>query len=295
MILSAFHKVPVGIRYVLMSAAGFALMATLVKLVSEQGIPVFEIVAARCLVSFVISYADVKRKGIAVFGHNKKLLFARGFIGTLALMCVYYALATLPLAEATLLQYIHPVFTALLALVFLGERVNNYTIACIFLSLSGLLFIAGADLLSVHHQGLPTLSVALALLGAMGSAIAYVIVRRLSKTEDSSVIILYFPMIAFPLSVLLLGGDFVMPSFDVLILLIFVGVFTQAGQFGLTKAMQTLSAGIASAYSYIQLVFTVLLGWLVFSEVPVMTTWAGGVLIICGALINVYGDLKKKY
>ncbi len=294
MTLSLFNNVPIGVRYILMSAAGFALMATLVKLVSTYGIPVFEIVAARCLVSVVMSYVAVKRKGISIFGNNRKLLFARGAIGTLALMCVYYALTTLPLAEATLLQYIYPVFTALLALLFLGEKIRKYTVVCIVLSLAGLVFIAGADLFSVAHVSLPLLSVALALMGALGSSIAYVIVRQLSKTEDSSVIIFYFPMVAFPLSVILLGDDFVMPSFNLAILLIFIGVFTQVGQLGLTMAMQTLAAGVASAYSYIQLVFTVALGWLVFSEVPVMTTWIGGLLIVCGALVNVYGEMKKR-
>ncbi|MCB5160497.1 DMT family transporter [Marinomonas algarum] len=294
MIVSIFHKVPIGIRYVLMSAAGFALMATLVKWVSTYGIPVFEIVAARCLVSVVMSYVAVKRKGISILGNNRKLLFARGAIGTLALMCVYYALTTLPLAEATLLQYVHPVFTALLALFFLGEKITKYMVICIALSLSGLLFIAGADVFSIAHASLPLLSVVLALMGALGSAIAYVIVRRLSKTEDSSVIIFYFPMIAFPLSVLLLGDNFVMPTFDVFILLIFIGVFTQIGQLGMTMGMKTLAAGVASAYSYIQLVFTVALGWLVFSEIPVITTWIGGALIVCGALVNVYGEMNRK-
>jgi len=56
------------------------------------------------------------------------------------------------------------------------------------------------------------LSIVIALLGAFGSAVAYVIVKRLSASEDSSVIIFYFPLIALPLSVLLLGDDFVVPD-----------------------------------------------------------------------------------
>lgn len=294
MIFSTFGKVPVGIRYVLLSAIGFALMSSLVKLVSTYGIPVLEIVAARALVSVVISYFDVRRKGISLFGYNRKLLLARGVIGTFALICVYYSVTTLPLAEATLLQYTHPVFTALLALLVLGEKISKYTVICIVLSLFGLLLITGSGLFLADHSGLPLFSVLLGLMGACGSSIAYVIVRRLSNTEDSSVIVFYFPMIALPLSIFLLGEDFVMPSFNVLILLLFVGIFTQAGQVGLTKAMQTLAAGVASAYSYIQLVFTVLLGWLLFSEIPVLTTWIGGLLIISGALVNVYGGIKKR-
>ena len=135
---------PVGVRFMVLSALGFAFMSACVKYVSTYGLPVFEIVAARALVSLIISYGDVKRKRISVWGNNKKLLFARGAVGTMALMCVYYSITTLPLAEATFLQYTHPVFTALLAFIFF-ER------ACAILY-DRLYFAVPAR--SIHH-GLP--------------------------------------------------------------------------------------------------------------------------------------------
>ncbi|EAS43194.1 hypothetical protein P3TCK_09758 [Photobacterium profundum 3TCK] len=277
-----------------MSAFAFALMSSCVKLVSTYGIPVFEIVAARAVVSLIISYADIKRKRISVWGNNKKLLIARGVAGSLALICVYFAVATLPLAEATILQYLHPVFTALLALVFLRERIQLSTIICIVFCIVGLLVMVSPGLTFDSTAALPWLSVTAALLGALGSAIAYVIVKRLSSTEDSSVIIFYFPLIALPLSVLFLGNDFVMPDTEALLLLLFVGISTQVGQIGLTKAMQTEVASKATAYSYVQVVFSIILGWLFFSELPSIWTWAGGTLIIIGAFINVFGSLKFK-
>ncbi|TXR52084.1 DMT family transporter [Reinekea thalattae] len=295
MIRSLFNSIPLGVRYVLFSAVGFSLMSSLVKLVSVHGIPVMEIIAARCLVSVVISYVDVKRKGISIWGNNKKWLVARGLIGTVSLMCVYYALSTLPLAEATILQYTHPIFTSLLALLFLGEHIRSATAICIALCIIGLSFMVAPDLLSQDHSYLPLKSVFIALLGASGSSIAYVIVRKISNSEDSSVIIFYFPIIALPVSVMLLviSGDFVLPNFQVLIQLLLIGVMTQIGQIGLTKAMQTLDAGVASAYSYIQVVFSVALGWLLFKEIPILTTWIGGSLIMAGALINLLGGRKK--
>jgi len=288
------NHVPVGVRYMLMSAFAFALMSSCVKLVSTYGIPVFEIVAARAVVSLIISYADIKRKRISVWGNNKKLLIARGVAGSLALICVYFAVATLPLAEATILQYLHPVFTALLALVFLRERIQLSTIICIVFCIVGLLVMVSPGLTFDSTAALPLLSVTAALLGALGSAIAYVIVKRLSSSEDSSVIIFYFPLIALPLSVLFLGNDFVMPDTEALLLLLFVGISTQVGQIGLTKAMQTEVASKATAYSYVQVVFSIILGWLFFSEIPSIWTWAGGTLIIIGAFINVFGSLKFK-
>ncbi|WP_370298104.1 EamA family transporter, partial [Pontibacterium sp.] len=112
-------------------------------------------------------------------------------------------------------------------------------------------------------------------------------VRQLSSSEDSSVIIFYFPLIALPVSVLLLGDDFVMPNLEALVLLSLVGIFTQVGQVGLTKAMQYEKAGKAMAYSYVQVIFSRVLGWAFFSEIPTLWTLVGGGLIIAGALINV--------
>jgi drug/metabolite transporter (DMT)-like permease len=140
-----------------------------------------------------------------------------------------------------------------------------------------------------QSQELPMLSIIMALLGALGSSIAYVVVRKLSQTEDSSVIIFYFPMVALPTSIFLMWDEFVMPSLYITLMLILVGIFTQIGQYGLTKAMQTQAAGKASAYSYVQIVFSTLIGVWIFNEIPSIWTYLGGGLIVTGALINVFG------
>ncbi len=294
MSLAWFSSIPVGIRYIVMSALGFSLMTAFVKLVSVYNMPLMEIVAARSLVSFVISFFDVKRKRISIWGHHKPLLLARGTMGSIALICVYYSVSTLPLAEATILQYLHPVFTALLALIFLKERIQSSTVVCIALCLLGLVIMVSPGLFDTTHGQLPLLSVGAAMTGAFCSAVAYVIVKRLSSSEDSSVIIFYFPLLALPLSLILLGDDFVMPSFDAFVMLMFIGVFTQIGQIGLTKAMRSEVANKVAAFSYIQVVFSILFGLVLFGELPAIWTWIGGSLIVAGALINILGSLKPK-
>ncbi|MCJ8294707.1 MAG: DMT family transporter [Colwellia sp.] len=281
------NSVPMSVWYMLISALGFALMAACVKEVSGLGIPVLEIVAARAIVSGIISYADIKRKKISIWGHNKTLLIARGAVGTFALMFVYYAVTTLPLAEATVLQYLHPVFTAVLALFFLKEVIQRSTIACIVISLIGLFIIIQPNLQLDSGVHYPWLSIGAGVLGALGSAVAYIIIKKLTKTDDSSVIIFYFPLIALPISIILLGDDFVMPSLAATGLLILIGIFTQVGQVGLTKALNSADASKATAYSYVQVLFSVFIGWAYFSEVPVFTTIIGGSLIMVGALVNV--------
>lgn len=277
-----------SVWYMLISALGFSLMAACVKEVSSLGIPVLEIVAARAVISGLMSYADIKRKKISVWGHNKTLLIARGAVGSFALMFVYYAVTTLPLAEATLLQYLHPVFTAVLAIFFLKETIQRSTIACIVISLLGLGIIIQPNLQVDSNVQYSWLSISAGVLGALGSAIAYIIIKKLTKTDDSSVIIFYFPMIAFPVSMLMLGNDFVVPSLAASILLVLVGLFTQVGQVGLTKALHCADANKATAYAYVQVLFSVIIGWAYFSEVPVLTTIIGGGFIMVAALINVF-------
>jgi drug/metabolite transporter (DMT)-like permease len=282
-------NVSLGMRYMVLSAFGFSLMAVCVKLASGQDIPVLEIVAARALVSLVLSYIDVKRKGISLLGHKKHLLLSRGMVGALALMCVYYAITRLPLAEATVLQYLHPMFTAVLALMFLKERIQTSTMLSILFSFIGLLLVARPEFLfGVSQSNFPLLAIGAAVLGAFGSAVAYVFVRKLNETEDASVIIFYFPMVALPISLGLLGADFVMPTGWTWLTLLFVGVFTQIGQIGLTKAMKTETASKATAFSYLQVVFAVLLGWALFGEVPDVWVILGGGFILFGAILNVF-------
>jgi drug/metabolite transporter (DMT)-like permease len=292
---SFLMAVPLGARYMLFSVLGFALMGACVKIVHLEGIPILEIIAARAIVSVFLSYADIKRKRIPVWGQRRGLLFARGLAGTFALICVYYALVHIPFAEATMLQYLNPMFTAILAILFLGERVQRSTLACIALSFTGLLIIVRPEFLFGQiNSGYSLFAVVAAILGAFGSGVAYVLVRKLSASEDPSVIIIYFPLVALPLSIILLGSDFVMPEGITWVWLLLVGVFTQVGQFGLTKAMQTETASQATSFAYTQVVFAAILGWLVFSELPSIWTFVGGGLIILGAFVNiVYRDKIK--
>jgi drug/metabolite transporter (DMT)-like permease len=281
------NAIPKSAWYMLLSALGFALMAACVKEVSALGIPVLEIVAARAVVSGFISYLDIKRKKIPLWGNNKPLLIARGTVGAFALMFVYYAVTTLPLAEATVLQYLHPVFTAILALFFLKEIIQRSTIICIIVSLIGLLIIIQPNLQMNNMVSYPWISIMAGVMGAFGSAVAYIIIKKLTKTDNSSVIIFYFPVIAFPISMIMLGSDFVMPTLLATGLLVLVGIFTQVGQVGLTKALDCADANKATAYAYVQVLFSVFIGWAYFSEVPSLTTIIGGSFIMLAALINV--------
>ena len=270
--------------FMIISALGFSLMALCVKLASLRGFPVLELIAARALISLILSYWDVKRLGISPWGKQKTLLWMRGIVGFLALIGVYTGLTLLPLAEATLIQYLNPIFTALLAFLFLKEKIYTNTLVCMFFGLAGLLIISQPQMLG--GEVLPAEGVLIALLGAAGSGAAYTLLRRLSNEEHPSVIILYFPMVCLPATIIFGWQSFIMPSGWDWVLLAAIGVFTQIGQVGLTRGVALTTAGKATAYSYIQVVFAACLGALFLEESLSISTTIGASLIIAGALIN---------
>lgn len=271
----------------ILSAFAFSVMSLFVKAVGQQGIPVLEIVAARSVVSLLISYITLKRLGIAPLGNRKLLLFTRGLVGFLALNCVFYAITHLPLAQATVLQYLHPMFTAALAVFFLNERPTKATLICIALSFAGLLMVVQPGyIFSQAPSEIKQLAISIAVTGAFGSATAYILVRKLSASEHPLVIVMYFPLISLPVSMVLLWNDFVMPQGITWLYLLAIGVTTQVGQVALTKAMQTETASRATSFAYLQVVFAIILGMLFYREIPSISTLIGASLIIGGAYIN---------
>src|SRR5690606_15687789 len=256
--------IPLGARYMLGSALAFALMGMCVKFAGGHGLPVPEIRAARAGGSLAPSDGDVPRPTTRPLGTHR------------------------PIAEASVLQYLHPMFPALIALLWLKERPSAATLACIALSFAGLvIMVRPAVLFGGAAANYDSLAVGIAIAGAFGSGLAYTIVRRLSAVEDPSVIVFYFPLVTLPAALVLLGDDFVMPSGWAWLSLLLVGVFTHLGQVTLTLAMREDTAARASSFSYSQVIFAAVIGTVIFGEVPGPWTLAGGALILCGALVNI--------
>lgn len=272
----------------LISALAFALMAALVKEAGQLGIPLLQIIFVRALISVALSLIDIARAGVHPLGHRRVLLFARGLSGFLALTGVFYALIHLTMAQATVLQYLHPVFTALLAFLFLAERPTTATLACIALSLLGLTCIVSPYGVAGDATSAPLWPVIAGLGGAFGSGVAYTLVRKLVTTEHPSVIVLYFPLVCVPGTLLLGSADFVWPTAAGWWVLLGVGCFTQLGQLALTKAMQRDAASRVTSLSYVQIIFAAILGWLAFGEIPTPATLWGGGLILLGAIVSAW-------
>ena len=283
--------------WMLSSALSFSLMSVFVKAVGGR-IPVAEVVLARSLVSLVLSLLMLRQAGLSPWGNRRWLLVLRGVIGTGALLCVFAALAQLPLAPATVLQYLQPTFTALLAWLLLGERVGMRIVLAALLGwlavvlltspadLSGLLGPLATTLLGRSGAPLPLTGVLLALAGALLSACAYVSVRALGRSEHPLVIVFYFPLVGLVLTLPAVIAQPVLPSATEGLALVGGGLFTQLGQIGVTNGLLGLPAARATAMSYGQVPLAALWGWWFFREPLDPDTALAGALVLAATLLS---------
>jgi len=283
--------------WMLSSAASFSLMGVCVKAVGGR-IPVAEVVLARSAVSLLLSIVMLRQAELNPWGQRRGLLVLRGVIGTGALLCVFAALAQLPLTAATVLQYLQPTVTALLAWWLLRERIGPRILlaallgwlAVVVLSnpseLAGLLGPLAKLLLGTEARPLPLQGVLLAIGGAVLSACAYVSVRALGRTEHPLVIVFYFPLVGLVLTAPLVAVQPVWPTAWEALALVGVGLFTQLGQLGVTNGLLGMPAARATALSYGQVPLAALWGWLFFRESLDPDTALAAALVLAATLLS---------
>ncbi|MEW5927743.1 MAG: DMT family transporter [Gemmatimonadota bacterium] len=280
-----------GLRYMAVGAFWFSVMSLLVKLAGER-LPSAQIVLARAVVTFVLSWAMLRRAGVNPWGHDRRRLALRGLVGASSITCFYYSLVHLPIAEATVIQYMNPVFTAILAGALLGERMGRREVACLLLSLAGVVLVTHPAALFGGEARLNPWHVGIALAGALSAASAYTTIRAL-RDEHPLVVVFYLPVMTIPTAVPLLAGAAPRwPTPLEWLVLLGVGVSTQVAQLYMTRGLQMERAGRATSVGYLQIVFAAAWGILFFGEVPDAWSVAGAVLIV-GSTLALIGGARR--
>lgn len=277
-VVAPLDGVPPGLQVMAVGAFSFSAMAALAK-VAGRSVPLFEIVLARSAVMAVLSGAALVRSGTSFRGVDPGLLALRGLLGFGALTCFYYAVVHLPLADATVIHFMNPVFTALVAAVVLGEHLGVTETLLTVGSLSGVVMVARPSFLFGQGDALDPFAVGVALAGAVLAAGAYVTVRRL-RGEAPMVIVFWFSAVSTLLAFPLVLRNPVAPDLPTLLVLLGVGLTTHVGQVLITYGFRLERAGRASAIGYLQIVFAAGWGWLLFREVPDAWTAAGAAVIV---------------
>lgn len=279
------RRISQGLKYMVAATFFFSLMSLLVKITGRR-LPPQEIAMIRSAVLLLIVSFTIHRQQINPWGINKKLLLLRGLLGLIAVNCFYIALVRLPLAEATVIMFTNPVFTALIAAVMLAELIGKKDIGLMAISLAGVvLVVQPAMLFGKVGAGLDPIGVTMGLISAVLSAAAWVTIRKLSQTEPVVVIVFYFAMITTLGSVPLVMMNPVWPTAVEWLLLTGIGITTHFGQLNLTRGLKLEKAGRAASVTYLQMVFAALWGMLIFNEVPSLLSIAGTILIVGSTLM----------
>ena len=260
----------------------FSAMTVFAKFAGER-LPTMELVLARVLVTLVMSWWAIRGLGIYPWGNNKKLLLMRDFAGFMGLSCYFYAINHLPLADATVIQFCNPMLAALIAAVALKERLRGLDVFATLFSMAGIVLVAQPSFLFSSGQHLDPVAVVIGIVGAIFSAIAYVVIRRLGSTEHHMVVVLYFPLVTGPASLPLLALEgVVLPEGVEWLLLLGIGVAAQLGQIEITKGFKLETAGRASSVTYLQIVLAYTWGVLFFGEYPNTISIVGALLVVLG-------------
>ena len=275
-----------GARALVLSSLAFSLMTVCVKQLGGR-IPVTEIVLARSVISIMLTGVGLRMAGVNPLGNNRGLLLARGLAGSLALLCFFKAVTSLPLASATVLQYTYPTFTAGAAWILLAEPLRRRIGLAVAMGWIGVVLVIQPQWIGHGMATLALMPVLLGLAGALCTALAYVCVRRLSVTEHPLVIILYFPLVSIPISLPGVIQQGVMPSGLDWLWLIGVGVLTQLGQIWVTRGLSCLPAARATSLNYVQVVFAAIWGWIWFHETVNVLTLAGAALVLMASCISI--------
>ena len=270
----------------------FSLMTVCVKKIDNR-IPVYELVFFRSLISLLITSWIINKKNLHPWGENKPLLILRGFLGTIALVCIFYAIRNMPLNISTVIQYTYPIFISIFAGVLINEKISKNIIISSIIGWLGILIILNPSQLSRLNIDLNIFTVVIAFLGAISTALAYITVKKLSLTEDIYIIIKYFPLISVITLSPIVFSNWVTPNVNDLIWIIGIGIFTQAGQTFLTIGIMKLPTSQAATINYLQVFFGSLWGILFFSEIINLNFIIGSLLVLLGTIMTTSKILKK--
>lgn len=263
--------------YLVVATSVFSVINVVVKYLSH--LPATEVVVFRAFTSLVICLFFIWRKGGDFAGKNKKVLLLRGIFGTSGLLCLFICLQNIPLAVAITLINLTPIFTVIIAHVFLKEKANGWQWVFLVASFVGVFLVRGqADPVAWPW-------ILLGLFAALSAALAYTCVRYLRLSEDPLVVILYFPLVTVPIVGPVMIYQWQTPQGAEWLLLIGIGVLTQVAQYFMTLAYQMETAANVMIFNYAGLFWGVLLGWSLFDEVLGLAQIVGVVLVflcLCG-------------
>lgn len=283
------NKKYLGIVFIILSAFCFALMNVFVRLAGD--VPTIQKSFFRNLIAMIFAFIILRKNHIPLGWKKGNLKFhiIRATCGTLGILCNFYAVDKLPISDASMLNKMSPFFAIIFSLIFLSEKVTLFQSGIVVTAFVGSLFIIKPSFTSLEF--LPAL---IGLLGGMGAGAAYTTVRHLGqKGEKGPFIVFFFSTFSCVVTLPYLIFNFQPMSAKQLVFLLFAGLAASGGQFAITAAYRHSPAKEISVYDYSQIVFSAILGLIIFGQIPDKYSFLGYFIIISSAVIMFIHNKKK--
>ena len=273
----------------LLSTFFFALMNAVIKELNYYSS--FQLVFFRSIGSLAFTTLYLKVKNISFWGKKMNFLIYRGLAGVISMTLFFTSVQYISVGSAVTLRYVAPFFAAVLAVIFLKEKIFPLQWLFYIIAFFGVVLIKGFD------SSVSVFGVSLAIGAAFFSSIVYILISKIGHQDHPVIVVHYFMLIAT-----LVGGigsffNWTMPlSLMDWVLLFLLGILGYFGQLYMTKAFQFGQAYMVAPFKYVEVIFTLSLGFFYFHEVYTLWSLLGTALVIVSLSINVvYKSMKKEH
>ena len=262
-----------GIIAILISSIGFSLMAVFFRLSGD--LPVFQKSLFRNLIAMIVPIYFVIKYRAPFFGklENQPLLILRSTLGLIGVLLNIYAIDHMVLSDADMLMKLNPFWTILLCAIFLNEKARKYQVIAMIVAILGALFIIKP---TFDSDMMPAI---IGLLSGIFAAGAYTALRPLGQREKSYTTVFYFSFFSTVALIPFVIFTFEPMTLSQVIILLLSGVFATVGQFGITIAYSFAAAKDISIFVYASVIFSAILGFILFKEVPDLLSYLGYIII----------------
>ena len=274
-----------GILYIIISAFCFALMNMFVRMAGD--LPSVQKSFFRNFVAAIFACMILLKERVPFRckKENMKYMLLRAVFGTLGILCNFYAVDHLVLADASMLNKMSPFFAVLFSFLNLKEKVTIPQALIVAGAFLGSMFVVKPTLTNMDL--VPSV---IGLLGGICAGAAYTMVRKLGEAGEKGPFIVFF-FSAFSCTVTLpwLIFDYHPMTLMQIGILLLAGLSAAGGQFSITAAYCHAPAREISVYDYSQIIFSAALGFVVFGQIPDALSWLGyGIICTMAVLMFLY-------
>ena len=271
-----------------MSICAFSIMDLIVKW--SEHYPLGQVLFFRGFFGVLFYFLIIPKERLHNFYYTKRagLHFLRSFSGLIALVAIFIALRSLPLATVVSISFAAPIFTTIFSIFLLNEKVGVYRWLAVIVGFIGILIIT--------EPGISSLNIfyIFPIIFCIGLSYVAITIRKLSTTEPVWLISLYFSISITLLSLFSLPLGWIMPSTKDFMILAMIGIFGGVANLWLSQSYKYSEVSLVTPLKYLALVFAIIFGYLIWDEIPTIKSLFGAALVIISTLIIFRREIYKK-